>query len=74
MSNFICAISGVVAEDPVASPVSGEIFERRLITKFIDDNGTDPINGEKLKASEVCSFFDVATIKFHLTCGRAFIC
>jgi pre-mRNA-processing factor 19 len=57
MSNFICAISGVIAEEPVVSPASGEIFERRLIVKYVDENGTDPINGKELRTSEVCLIF-----------------
>lgn len=57
MSNFICAISGVTAEEPVVSPASGEVFERRLIVKYVDENGTDPINGKELKTTEVCSVF-----------------
>lgn len=55
MSNFVCAISGVTAEEPVVSPASGEIFERRLIIKYIDENGTDPITGKDLKTNEVGS-------------------
>lgn len=35
-------------EQPVISPVSGHIYERRLIEKYIKENGSDPMNGEKL--------------------------
>lgn len=56
MSNFICAISGTQAEQPVVSPASGEIFERRLIVKYVEENNVDPINGKDLKVGEV-SFF-----------------
>jgi pre-mRNA-processing factor 19 len=28
--------------------VSGHIYERRLIEKYIKENGSDPMNGEKL--------------------------
>ncbi|WAR02735.1 PRP19-like protein [Mya arenaria] len=44
-----CAISNEVPEHAVISPVSGHIFERRLIEKYIKDNGLDPITGEKLE-------------------------
>lgn len=37
----------------MVSPVSGCIYERRLIEKYITENGTDPMNGEKLNAAEL---------------------
>ncbi|CAE1281107.1 PRPF19 [Acanthosepion pharaonis] len=43
-----CAISNETPEHPCISPVSGHIFERRLLEKYIQENGTDPMNGEKL--------------------------
>ncbi|XP_071944991.1 pre-mRNA-processing factor 19-like [Antedon mediterranea] len=45
---LICSISHEVPEHPVVSPVSNNIFERRLIEKFIAENGVDPITGEVL--------------------------
>ncbi|XP_065831181.1 pre-mRNA-processing factor 19-like [Oscarella lobularis] len=43
-----CALSNEVPEDPVLSPASNCIFERRLVVKYITENGTDPISGEPL--------------------------
>lgn len=42
------SVSNEVPEHPVLSPVSGCMFERRLVEKYILENGVDPINGEKL--------------------------
>lgn len=53
MSSYFCSISGQKPEIPVVSPVSGCVFEKRLIIKYIEENGTDPVNGEKLEIDQV---------------------
>lgn len=45
---FPVAVSNEVPEHPVISPASGAIFERRLIEKYLVENGVDPINGKEL--------------------------
>ena len=40
-------------EEPVLSPVSNNVFERRLVVKFIEENGTDPMNGEPLGVEQL---------------------
>jgi len=46
---LVCSISNEVPESPVISPVSGSVFERRLIEKYLQENGEkDPVNGEPL--------------------------
>lgn len=35
------------------SPVSGSIFERRLIEKYVAENGVDPINGKDLNVDQL---------------------
>ncbi|CCO27883.1 pre-mRNA-processing factor 19 [Rhizoctonia solani AG-1 IB] len=50
---FFCAISGEPPQDPVISSKSGHIYERRLITKYIAENGTDPLTGEKLEEGDL---------------------
>ncbi|CAI4230643.1 unnamed protein product [Auanema sp. JU1783] len=49
---FTCAISGEQANEPVVTP-SGHIFEKRLIIKYLNENGTDPITSEKLSEEEL---------------------
>lgn len=45
---LLFSVSNEVPEHPVVSPVSGSIFERRLIEKYILENGIDPISGKEL--------------------------
>jgi len=35
------------------SPVSGAVFEKRLIEKYINENACDPINNEPLELSQL---------------------
>ena len=52
--NFICALSNEIANQPVVSPVSGNVFERRLILKYLQENDNrDPINGNKLQKDQL---------------------
>lgn len=46
-------VSNEIPEQPVVSPVSGAIFEKRLIEKYINENGCDPINNESLDISQL---------------------
>ncbi|KAL0931530.1 cell cycle control protein [Colletotrichum truncatum] len=45
---MLCAISGEAPQEPVASKKSGTVFEKRLIEKYIEENGTEPGTGEAL--------------------------
>lgn len=40
-------------EKAVLSPVSNHVFERRLVVQYINENGTDPINGEPLSVDQL---------------------
>jgi len=72
---FFCAISGEPPQDPVFSK-SGHVFERRLILKYITDNGADPITGEKLDESDLvtvkASEFSFALNDRHVACAGLF--
>uniref|UniRef100_A0AAR2JFD5 Pre-mRNA-processing factor 19 n=1 Tax=Pygocentrus nattereri TaxID=42514 RepID=A0AAR2JFD5_PYGNA len=48
-----CEISSLVPEHPCVSPVSNQVFERRLIEKYIAENGADPINGQPLSEEQL---------------------
>ncbi|KAF9584268.1 glycerol ethanol, ferric requiring protein [Lunasporangiospora selenospora] len=50
---MFCAISGEAPEQPVVSKKSGQIYERRLIVKYIEDNGKDPVTGEELTVDDL---------------------
>ena len=53
--SFFCAISGEPPQDPVVSSKSGHVYERRLVTKYITENGKDPLTGEKLEETDLIS-------------------
>ncbi|MFT7807771.1 hypothetical protein AGIG_G12805 [Arapaima gigas] len=46
-------ISNEVPEHPCVSPVSNQVFERRLIEKYVAENGTDPITGQPLSEEQL---------------------
>lgn len=46
-------VSNEVPEAPVVSPSSGAVFEKRVIEKYIIENGVDPINGKELRIEEL---------------------
>lgn len=49
----IVSVSNEVPEQPVISPLSGAVFEKRIIEKYIVENGCDPINGKELKVDDL---------------------
>ncbi|GFO02455.1 pre-mRNA-processing factor 19-like [Plakobranchus ocellatus] len=56
-------VSNEVPETPVLSPISGHIFEKRLIEKYILENGTDPIANEKLSVDQLIPVKSSALVK-----------
>lgn len=62
--NVSFAVSNEVPEVPVISPVSGTVYERRLIEKFINENGNkDPVNGEPLEIDQLIEVKTPAFVK-----------
>ena len=54
-------VSGETPKEPVISPKSGSIFERRLIENYISTSGKDPVNDEDLTIEELVSINNVAS-------------
>lgn len=50
---MLCAISQQAPEEPVISAVSGCIFEKRLILKYVEELGKDPTNNEPLTKDQL---------------------
>ncbi|KAF7731561.1 hypothetical protein EC973_009325 [Apophysomyces ossiformis] len=50
---MFCAISGEAPEVPVVSTKSGNLFEKRLIEKYIADHGKDPITSEEMTVDDL---------------------
>ena len=50
---MFCAISGEPPKVPVVSKKSGLVYEQRLIHKYINDNGKDPVTGDTLELEDL---------------------
>ncbi|KAK4686241.1 pre-mRNA-processing factor 19, partial [Tremellales sp. Uapishka_1] len=50
---FFCAISGSPPVVPVVSKLSGTVYEKALIERYIESNGTDPVSGEALTKEDL---------------------
>jgi pre-mRNA-processing factor 19 len=50
---LLAAVSGEPPTTPVVSKKSGLVFEARLIRKYIQENGKDPISGEELTEEDI---------------------
>lgn len=75
---MIRTVSNEVPEHPVLSPVSGSIFERRLIEKYVADNRVDPINGKTLTVDQLIDikgigFFELFAIAVASRASSPFI-
>jgi len=52
---MLCALSGQTPKDPVVSVKSGHLYEKSLVTKYIEINGKDPITDEELTIEDLIS-------------------
>ncbi|XXH04498.1 hypothetical protein Hte_010914 [Hypoxylon texense] len=50
---MLCALSGEAPQEPVVSKLSGAVFEKRLIEKYVEENGKDPVSGEDLTLDDL---------------------
>jgi pre-mRNA-processing factor 19 len=50
---MFCSISGHVPEDPVVSKKSGHLFEKRLIEKYLEEEGKCPVTKEELAVEDL---------------------
>jgi pre-mRNA-processing factor 19 len=53
MSALVCALSGEVPVEPVISVKSGNLFEKRLIEGYVNENGVCPITREPLSLQDL---------------------
>lgn len=60
---LVCSITNEVPEFPVVSQVSGAVFEKRIIEKYIAENGCDPVNGKELKVENLIEIKVPAIVK-----------
>eukprot|EP00741_Cyanophora_paradoxa_P009519 tig00001501_g9219.t1 len=51
--SLTCALSGGIPEEPVISKKSGHAYEKRLIEKYLEANGTCPITKEPMSKEDL---------------------
>ncbi len=46
-------VSGEVPQDPVVNRKTGQLFEKRIVLKYIADGGRDPTNGDAIAEEDL---------------------
>ena len=64
MSSFSCGITGEVCKEPTVTP-SGGVFERKVIERWISENGTDPDTKQALSKAELVQVGKYETVSSH---------
>lgn len=60
--SIVCAISGEIPDVPIVSHASGHVFEKRLLEKWIEDKGTDPVTEAPLSMEQTTEIKNADTI------------
>ncbi|KAI1840889.1 hypothetical protein JX265_013385 [Neoarthrinium moseri] len=60
---MLCAISGEAPQEPVISKLSGNVFEKRLIEKYIEENAKDPVTGDDLTLDDLLPVKTARTVR-----------
>ncbi|KAI1822517.1 WD40-repeat-containing domain protein [Xylaria intraflava] len=60
---MLCALSGEAPQEPVVSKLSGSVFEKRLIEKYIEENGKDPVSGEDLALDDLLAIKSARVVR-----------
>jgi len=53
MSTIVCAISGQPPEEPVFSPTTGHVYEKRLIMKVLESSGACPVTKQEITKEDL---------------------
>lgn len=61
--SLVCALSNEIPEVAVLSSVSGYVYEKRLILKYLNENGTDPMNNQALNPEQLIEVKTNALLK-----------
>lgn len=53
MSTIVCAITGNVPDEPVFSPKTGHVYEKRIILKHVESAGKCPVTKQEISADDL---------------------